>query len=208
INKEMADLLGGTEKALNSTLEMDNNPTIVGIVDNFHFHDLKREVGPLTMGLPIGGFDLSYIFVRISSSNLQQSLKQVEDTWKSINPKASIAASYLDENTQNLYNNDRRIAKIVIAGASVAIAISCLGLFALTLLLINGKIKEIGIRKVLGSSITNIILLLSKNFLMLIGLAFLISTPIAWLLMSRWLEAFAFRIAIQWWMFALAGGIA
>ena len=88
-----------------------------------------------------------------------------------------------------------------------AIAISCLA-YLLTLLLINGKIKEIGIRKVLGSSIMNIILLLSKNFLMLIGLAFLISTPIAWLLMTRWLEAFAFRIAIQWWMFALAGGIA
>ena len=128
--------------------------------------------------------------------------------WKNVNPRSNIDASYLDENTQNLYKNDRRFGKIVITGASVAIVISCLGLFALTVLLINGKIKEIGIRKVLGSSISNIILLLSKNFIKLISIAFLIAAPIAWIAMKKWLQSFAFRIEIKWWMPALAGLIA
>ncbi|MVZ66674.1 FtsX-like permease family protein [Sphingobacterium sp. DK4209] len=208
INKEMAALVGGEKAILGKQLQMDGSPTVIGIVDNFNFDDLKQKVGPLTMSINPSGFPLQYLFVRVETDNLSQTLQNVEKTWKTINPKASFAASYLDENTQNQYKNERRFAKIVIAGASVAIIISCLGLFALTILLINGKIKEIGIRRVLGSSIGNIILLLSKNFIKLISIAFLIGAPISWFIMNNWLQSFAFRIEIQWWMLVLAGSTA
>ena len=208
INKEMALAVGGEDAILGKPLGMDGSPTVIGIVDNFNFQDLKQQVGPLTMSVNPNIFPLQYIFVRVETNDLAKTLEDVEFIWKKVNPRANIAASYLDENTQNLYKNDRRFGKIVITGASVAIVISCLGLFALTVLLINGKIKEIGIRKVLGSSISNIILLLSKNFIKLISIAFLIAAPIAWIAMNKWLQSFAFRIEIKWWMPALAGLIA
>lgn len=208
INKEMALAVGGEDAILGKPLGMDGSPTVIGIVDNFNFQDLKQQVGPLTMSVNPNIFPVQYIFVRVETNDLAKTLEDVESIWKKVNPRSNIDASYLDENTQNLYKNDRRFGKIVITGASVAIVISCLGLFALTVLLINGKIKEIGIRKVLGSSISNIILLLSKNFIKLISIAFLIAAPIAWIAMNKWLQSFAFRIEIEWWMPALAGLIA
>src|SRR5690606_26964341 len=116
--------------------------------------------------------------------------------------------SYLDENTDNLYRTERRFSHIVIGGASVAIMISCLGLFALTLLTVTRRIKEIGIRKVLGASVAGIVGLLSNDFLKLIVVAMIIATPIAWWAMNNWLADFAYHINIQWWMFALAGAVA
>ncbi|WP_437920827.1 ABC transporter permease [Sphingobacterium sp. LRF_L2] len=205
INTRMAAQLGGIDKILGKTLEMDGNPRVIGIIDDFNFQDLRRKVEPLTLSINPNIFTVSYIFVRVKTDNLNQSMENVERIWKQLNPKANIAASYLDENTQNMYRDEQRFAQIIVSGAVVAIAISCLGLFALALLMINKRIKEIGIRKVLGSSVSNIVILLSKDFLKLTLLAFIIASPLAWWMMNNWLKSYAYRIDMEWWMFAAAG---
>ncbi|WDF70871.1 ABC transporter permease [Sphingobacterium oryzagri] len=205
INKQMAAQLGGVEKALGKNLGIDGNPQIIGVIDDFNFQDLRRKVGPLTLSINPNIFSISYMFVRVKTDNLNESMTKLEAIWKKVNPKATIAASYLDENTQNMYRDEQRFVQIVVSGAVVAIAISCLGLFALALLMINKRVKEIGIRKVLGSSVMQIVVLLSKEFIRLMLLAFIIASPLAWWMMRSWLQSYAYRIDIQWWMFAAAG---
>lgn len=208
VNKQMAEQLGGADKILGKSIPMDGNPVAVGIIDDFIFEDLRTKVAPLTLSINPHIFPVEYIFVRVKTDNLAESINRVEQIWKTVNPGANVSPSYLDENTNNLYRTERRFSHIVIGGASVAIAISCLGLFALTLLTVTRRIKEIGIRKVLGASVVGIVGLLSKDFLKLIGVAVLIASPIAWWAMSNWLDDFAYHIDIQWWMFALAGSVA
>ncbi len=205
INKQMAAQLGGADKVLGKNLSMDGNPHIIGIIDDFNYQDLRRKVEPLTLSINPNIFSVAYIFVRVKTDNLSESMTKLEEIWKKVNPKANIAASYLDENTQNMYRDEQRFVQIVISGAVVAIAISCLGLFALALLMINKRVKEIGIRKVLGSSVMQIVVLLSKEFVKLMLLAFIIASPLAWWMMNAWLQSYAYRIEITWWMFAAAG---
>lgn len=205
INQQMAAQLGGTEKVLGKTLAIDGNPQIIGIIDDFNFQNLRRTVEPLTLSINPQIFEIAYIFVRVQTDNLQESLSQVNSIWKKVNPKANILPSYLDENTQNMYKDEKRFAQIIIGGALVAIVIACLGLFALALLTINRRIKEIGIRKVLGSSITQIVVLLSRDFVKLMVIAFIIASPIAWWLVNSWLRGFAYRIDLSVWMFLGAG---
>ncbi|SMG22281.1 ABC transporter permease [Sphingobacterium psychroaquaticum] len=205
INQQMAAQLGGAEKVVGKTLAMDGNPQIIGVIDDFNFQNLRRTVEPLTLSINPNIFEIAYIFVRVQTDNLQESLEQVNSIWKKVNPKANIAPSYLDENTQKMYKDEQRFAQIIIGGAIVAIVIACLGLFALALLTINRRIKEIGIRKVLGSSITQIVVLLSRDFVKLMVIAFIIASPIAWWMMNSWLRGFAYRIDISIWMFLGAG---
>ncbi|KGE15453.1 ABC transporter permease [Sphingobacterium deserti] len=205
INKQMAAQLGGAEKVLGKTIEIDGNPQVIGIIDDFNFQDLRRKVEPLTLSINPNIFSVSYLFVRVKTDNLSESMEKLEKIWKTVNPKANISASYLDENTQNMYRDEQRFVQIVVSGAIVAIAISCLGLFALALLMINKRIKEIGIRKVLGSSVTQIVVLLSKDFIRLMLLAFVLACPLAWWMMNAWLQGFAYRVDIEWWMFVAAG---
>jgi len=207
INRQMAAQLGGEDKILGKTLELNGKSLVIGVMDNFNFQDLKSVVEPLTISINPNVFNVEYIFVRVETKQLGETLAKVENIWKSINPKANNLASYLDENTQNLYQSEKTFSKIVISGTSIAIVISCLGLFALALLTINRRVKEIGIRKVLGSSVSSIILLLSKDFIKLVLIAFVVSAPIAWWVMNNWLQTYAYRIEIQWWMFLLAAVI-
>ncbi|NGM66427.1 ABC transporter permease [Sphingobacterium sp. SGR-19] len=205
INKQMAEQLGGVANSLGKNIEIDGNPQVIGVVDDFNFQDLRNKVNPLTLSMNPNIFSIAYIFVRVNTDNLAATIQQVERSWKKIKPKANVSPSYLDENTQNLYRNEQRFSRIVISAALIAIAISCLGLFALALLTINKRIKEIGIRKVLGSSVSSIVLLLSKDFVKLVMLAFVLAAPLSWWIMKGWLQNFAYHIDLQWWMLALAG---
>ena len=208
INQQMAEQLGGAEHILGKTIDLDERPQVIGIIKDFNFRSLQEQVVPLTLSINPHIFPVKYIFVRVQTDDLAGSMQAVEKIWKQVNPKANIAASYLDENTQNFYKSEQRFSRLVITAAGITIVISCLGLFALALLMINRRVKEIGIRKVLGSSVSAMVVLLSKDFVKLVGLAFLIATPIAYWLMSHWLDDFAYHISIDWWMLALAGVLA
>lgn len=205
INKQMAIQLGGIDKVAGHNINMEGNPQVIGIIDDFNFQDLHNKVQPLTLSINPNIFPVEYIFVRVKTDNLSESINKVENSWKKVNPKANISPSYLDENTDNMYKTEQRFSRIVIGGATTAILISCLGLFALALLMINRRVKEIGIRKVLGSSVSAIVLLLSKDFVFLLLTAFFIATPLAWWMMDKWLENFAYHVDISWWMFVLGG---
>lgn len=205
INQKMAEQMGGTDAVLNKTFDMDGNPHVIGVIEDFNFQDLRQEIRPLTLSVNPQIFSVEYIFVRVKTENLSQSLLQLENIWKEVNPQAKAAASYLDENTERMYRSEKRMSTIIISAAIMAIVISCMGLFALALLAINKRIKEIGIRKVLGSSVSNIVLLLSKDYIKLILIAFAIATPLSWWMMRGWLQNFAFHIDLQWWMWVIAG---
>jgi len=205
INEQMAAQLGGIDKLIGQTIPLNGGSHVIGVVKDYHFKDLRQQIEPLTMTINPNGFAIEYIFVKVRPENLIASLAAVEAVWKKVNPRAIDAASYLDENTDNQYRRDRRFANIIVSGATLAIFISCMGLFALALLAINRRVKEIGVRKVLGASVRGIVILLSRDFVKLVGIAFAIGAPVAWWATSKWLESFAYRIDLNAGLMLLGG---
>ncbi len=204
INQQMANALGEKDP-LNAMLDVDGSKLkVIGVVQDFHFKSLHRQIEPLTMVVR-PNWQISYLFVRVKPDNLPASLARIEKAWKEINPKGDFEASFLDENTDNQYRKETRMSKIFMGGAILAILISCMGLFGIALLAIIQRTKEIGIRKVLGAGTFQIVRLVSKDFVLLVILAIVIASPLAWFAMNKWLENFAYRISISWWVFAVAG---
>lgn len=207
INEKMAALLGDKDP-LKANIPLDaSHLQVIGVVKDFHFKSLHREIAPLTMVIR-REWPLAYIFVKVAPTDLPGSLSAVEKAWKSINPKAESDISFLDENTDKQYRKEARLSRIFITGAVLTILISCMGLFAIVVLVMGQRTKEIGIRKVLGASVTNIFTLVAREFLQLVGLAVLIASPIAGWLMNKWLQDFAYHIHISIWVFLFAAAVA
>ncbi|ULQ57885.1 ABC transporter permease [Flavihumibacter rivuli] len=179
--------------------------TIIGIVKNFHFESLHQEIGPLA--LVIGKSDYS-IVVRTDSKNIPQLLSTIESKWKTRVPSMPFEYQFMDESFDNMYRAEARVSKIALVFASLAIFIACMGLFGLATYMAEQRTKEIGVRKVLGASVQNIVGLLSRDFLKLVLVATVIAFPVGYLLMHRWLEDFAYRINIGWWIFLAVGILA
>jgi putative ABC transport system permease protein len=148
------------------------------------------------------------ITMRIETKNPGNILKQVEAKWKAALPAQPFSYSFMDEDFNNLYNAEQRTGKIFISFAVLAIFIACLGLFGLVTYAAGQRTKEIGIRKVLGATAGNIVAMLSKDLLKLVLISALIAFPLAGWMMNKWLEDFAYRIGISWWIFLLAGVLA
>jgi putative ABC transport system permease protein len=204
INEQMAKQMGD-KQPVGQFLDLDGTKLqVVGVVKDFHFKSLHREIAPLTMSIRLD-WPISYIFVRLQPGNLPASVAMLEKAWSAINPKGTWDGSFLDENTDRQYKKETRLSKIFMSGAALAILISCMGLFAIVLLVIVQRTKEIGIRKVLGAGVPHIVALVSKDFLKLVLLAIVIAAPIAWYTMSKWLENYPYRITIAWWVFVVAG---
>ena len=138
----------------------------------------------------------------INAKTIVDELEKKGLTWKAYMEDMP-SACFLDENINNWYKQERMMSLLFSIAAAIAIILSCMGLLAMVLLIIQQRVKEIGVRKVLGASVQNIALLISKDFLKLVFIAVLISTPLAWLTMNKWLQGFPYRITIEWWMFAL-----
>lgn len=207
INQTMAKQLGVTNP-VGLALPVDGKQLrIIGVVNDFNFQPLQKKIEPLTM-LIQPQWQLSYIFVRVKPDNMPASMASVTQTWKQINPKAEVDASFLDENVDRQYKKEERLSKIFVSGALLTIIISCMGLFAISVLVITQRTKELGIRKVLGAGIPTIVGLISKDFIRLILISSVIASPIAWLVMNNWLQDFAYRITISWWVFVFAGATA
>jgi len=200
INEKMAAALGEKE-AVNMSIPMDDGSKlrVVGIVKDFNFQSLRQEIDPLTM--TVSKEPLSYIFVKVAPGNLPASIQAVTKIWKNINPKAEQEISFPDENTDKQYRAEDRLSRIFITGALLTILISCMGLFAIVILVLGQRTREIGIRKVLGASVINIFTLVSGEFLKLILIGLVIASPVAWYLMHNWLQDFAYRIHISAWVF-------
>ena len=179
---------------------------VVGVVKDFHFQDLHMPIEPCGFQLSNGGFN--YVIAHTKGSNMSTVLKSVEQTWNGLNPNEPFEYSFLDDDFAKNYAAENRLFAIVRYFTLIAILISCLGLFGLATFSAEQRTKEIGIRKVLGATSSNIVGLLSKDFLKLVTVAIVVASPIAWYVMNRWLRDFAYRISIGWWMFFLAAMLA
>jgi putative ABC transport system permease protein len=176
--------------------------TIIGVVKNFNFESLHQDVGPLCFLLG-GGFG-SGVF-KVNTSNVQDLITQIQNKWKALAPGLPFSYNFLNESFDGMYRAEQRVGKIALTFSVLAIFIACLGLFGLATFIAEQRTKEIGIRKVLGASVQGIVQMLSKDFVKLVIIAFVLAAPFAWWAMHSWLQDFAYRIHIEWWMFAAAG---
>jgi len=205
INEEMAKEIG-EKNIVGMKLPVDSAKplTVIGILKNFNFKSLKQKIDPLTLVLD-KNFGINYILVKVKPNNLQASMDAVKAAWKTVSPNGQFQGSFLDENVNRQYKREEKLMQIFTTGAVIAIALSCMGLLAMVILIISQRTKEIGIRKVLGASVGSIVTLVAKDFLILVLIATIIASPIAWYAMNQWLQSFAYRINIAWYIFLAAG---
>jgi putative ABC transport system permease protein len=189
-----------------------NNPesfvTVAGVMKDFNYNSLHNDVRPFMLVYNNNVSDLSCMVVSTNSGDYKTLLTQMGAVWKKDMPSVPFEYSFLDSEVQKQYETEIVLSQIINSFTLVAILISCLGLFGLAAFSAEQRSKEISIRKVLGSSVSGIVQLLSKDFLLLVLVSFVIATPIAWYGMNKWLQAFAYRIPLSWWMFGLAGFLA
>lgn len=200
----------GVDNALGLSFTIDStmpNLKIVGIISDFHLYSLHKETEALTIDIAPAS-PLSYAFIKTKSQNPKAVMNMVNQAFKEILPGKEIEASFLNENTERWYQKEKRLSMLLGISSIVAILLSCLGLFALALLMIQQRIKEIGVRKVLGASVFSINQLLAKDFMKLVLISIILASPIAWFLMNQWLQDFPYRIHIQWQTFALVSLVA
>jgi putative ABC transport system permease protein len=210
INEAAAKILGFKDP-LNKELyqSMDNTAKklkvlhIIGVVKDFNFNTLRENITPVLFSL---NESRGSIAVRINTANTTALLAQVKEKWHTLSPNQQMDYSFMDEDFENTYRTEQRMGNIFIAFTTMAIVIACLGLFGLAAYAAEQRTKEISIRKVLGASVSIIVGMLSKDFIKLVIIAILIASPIAWLSMQQWLQGFAYRDGIKWWIIAVAGG--
>lgn len=183
--------------------------TIIGIIPDIHLYSLHEQKKPLSVYLAGQNVDfIDYALVKIKNKNPAAAMNLVKEAYKKAEPGADFNGSFIDENVGRWYNKEKNFSKILGIATSVATLLSCLGLFAMSALMIGQRIKEIGVRKVLGASVQSIAALLSKDFLLLVILAVMMAAPLSWWLMQKWLSDFPYRVALSWWLFAASGLIA
>jgi len=180
---------------------------VIGVMKDFHFESLRTSIEPLSLTLN-RSWPLAYIFVKTHTSSLANTMKQIETVWKQVAPQQEFLASYLDDNTERMYRAEKFLSYIFMGASLLAILIACMGLFAIALLTIRQKRREISIRKVLGATVSHIVLLLSGKFVRLVLIAIGISVPLGWYAMNQWLSDFAYRIPLSWWLFGLTALLA
>src|SRR4030095_14343996 len=171
---------------------------IIGVMKNFNFSSLRDVVTPLAFFF---GKDVGNISVRLGSADIPNVIGQIKNKWKAIAPSQPFDYSFMDEDFNRWYTTEQRTGQIFITFAVLAIVIACLGLFGLITYAAEQRVKEIGIRKVLGADVANIVAMISKEFVKLVLIALLIAFPLAWWAMNKWLQDFAYRVNIGWWVF-------
>ena len=218
VNQAMVDYFGW-ENPIGESLPgpefLDHE--VIGVVENFHYESLHTSVDPLAMTM---SFDLLFsgiqdlgisnsfdprILVNLTTPNIQQTVNDIKEVFASVAPGTPFNYSFIDQALDSQYRQEQRLSRIVATGSIIAILIACLGLFGLASLMVIRKNKEIGVRKVLGASSSNIVLLINKEFTKLVAIAFVIAAPVAWWGMNSWLQDFAYRIEIGIGIYLLAG---
>lgn len=181
----------------------ENRPGEVrAVVKDFHFASLHSEIQPLVL-FP-GGW-ASNLFVKVDGSNMPVVLSEIGKKWKTIASHRPYTYRFLDEDYQKMYESEMRTGKVLNVFALLAVVLACLGLFGLSAYAARQRVKEIGVRKVLGASVAQVSILLSSGFVKLVVISFLIASPVAWVVMNKWLQQFSYRVNINWWVFAVAG---
>ncbi|MEP7233426.1 MAG: ABC transporter permease [Ginsengibacter sp.] len=178
---------------------------IIGVVHDFHIYSLQHKIEPMIMTMPRTANDRDNVYVRLSANNIPQTLQSLQQTFRKFDHESPFEYHFLDKNFAAQYAAEEKQGELLLAFTILTICIACLGLFGLITFTTEQRVKEIGIRKVLGASVQNLVAMLSGGLLKLVLLSMLIAIPVGWLVMNKWLQDFAYRIHIQWWMFLLAG---
>ena len=193
---------------------------IIGVAKDFHFASLHQKVAPLVLAYdPVAlnriASDRSSIDAptpkfsfRVSRENLPATLAALQSAWKTLLPNQPFTYTFLDDDLNKLYEPELRMSRIMGAGTLLAICIACLGLFGIATFTVSRRTKEIGIRKVMGAGVGGVVGLLSRDFMLLVGIAFVLATPVAWWAMHTWLGNFAYHVPLDWWVFPAAGALA
>ena len=216
INETLAKRLGlALDKAPGTLLYPQAEPgdtsppvMVAGVMKDFNFNSLRDEVEPFMLKYDVTRYDRTKLTVSTSSRDYKSLLAQIRVVWEKDFPSVPFEYTFLDDEVNKQYAAEATLSNIINSFTGMAVLISCLGLFGLAAFSAEQRNKEIGIRKVLGASIPNIVRLLSREFVLLVGISLLLSVPIAWWATHKWLEGFAYRVSLSWWMFALAGILA
>jgi putative ABC transport system permease protein len=204
INQKMAKELGGNMIGKRIT-NYAGLWTVIGVVEDFHFESLREDIQPLAMVL---GFEASVLAVKLKTGNMSESIQSLTHVWNRFAPHQPIRYSFLDERYAAMYADVQRMGRLFTSFAVLAIVVACLGLFALSAFMVEQRSKEISVRLVLGATVNSVFQLLAWNFIKLVVIAFVIATPIAWYLMTLWLEDYAYRTEIGLDVFVITGSLA
>jgi len=213
LNEKAVELLGWDDpigKKINNWARNRGNFTVIGVIKDYHYESLHQEIRPMALFLSGGYYTNveSSISVRLNTENISETIKYAGNTWNDFAHNMPFEYSFLDEDYDNLYINEKQTRKLFSIFSFLAIFIACLGLFGLASFIADQKTKEIGIRKVLGASVPGIVKVLNKRFVKWVLIANFTAWPIAWFMMNKWLQNFAYRIELSWWMFILAAVLA
>ncbi|QMW03123.1 ABC transporter permease [Spirosoma foliorum] len=180
---------------------------VIGVVKDFHTYSLQHKIEPLVLQMP-APMDKDNIYVRIQAGKVAEALAYIQSVYHTFDPSATLDFHFLDENFSKQYKTEQKQGEILLTFTLLAVLIACLGLFGLAAFAAEQRTKEIGVRKVLGASVFSIVTMLSKDFVKLVLIAIVIASPLAWYAMSQWLQGFAYKADLSWWLFALAGLLA
>lgn len=209
LNESAVKLLGwnSPQEAIGGRImQPGKEGTVVGVVKDFNYQGLRVPITALVMNVNVPLF--TTFTIKVQPQNISQTLQFIESEWDKIFPERTFSYNFLDESIAQTFDNEANFGRTISYFAFLAILISSFGLFGLTTHTIQQKTKEIGVRKILGASVSSIVTLLAKDFMRLILIALVIAIPVAWYFMNGWLQDFAYRIHIQWWIFVLAGVLA
>ncbi|GET34147.1 ABC transporter permease [Prolixibacter bellariivorans] len=208
INKKAAHAFGWTDCNDKVIYDFNNggkNYNVIGIVDDFHIKSLRKKTEPMIIRYQETG---DYLAVRIRPESATKVLKKIKSIWGGLNDQAPFEYTFLDESFDNQYKQEVRFGKLTSMFSLLSVVIACMGLLGLVSFTLTRKQKEIGIRKVNGARISEVMTMLNRGLVKLVAIAFVIATPIAWFAMNKWLESFAYKTSLSWWIFALAGLLA
>ncbi|MGD8777465.1 MAG: ABC transporter permease [Ignavibacteria bacterium] len=184
-----------------------NGPrTVIGVVRDFNFLSLHHDISPVALVIPFLAIENMYI--RVTPGNISEKIAAIKDNWQQVAPGIPIEINFMDERLNQLYGKEEQLSNLIVAFSFLAIILACLGLLGLVASMVNNRIKEVGIRKVLGASLISLILIFIRQYVFIILVAVIVSFPFVQYVLNRWLENFAYHIEISWWVFVLAGILA
>ncbi len=212
INETLAKQLGPNPvgKRVRYFIDEENHTAeahIVGVVNDFHIYSLQHKIEPLVLQMPAPA-DKDNLYVRVQPAKVTEALAYIQSVYRTFDPASTLDFHFLDQNFSQQYQAEQKQGEVLLTFTVLAVLIACLGLFGLAAFTAEQRTKEIGVRKVLGASVASIVTLLSKDFLKPVLIAIIIATPLAWYAMHEWLQSFAYKAELTWWVFALAGLLA
>ncbi|MBN1822232.1 MAG: ABC transporter permease, partial [Prolixibacteraceae bacterium] len=205
INQELARQLNIDNLIGKRITDGQDSLTVVGVVKDFNYDNIQYQIRPLVMHL---GVSPNFISIKVKTSDMAGLISTVTGLWNDFSPGQELQYSFLDSEYAKMYDNVNRMGLIFRCFAILAIVVACLGLFGLAEFITKQRTKEIGVRKVNGAKVSGILTMLNKDFVKWVATAFIIATPTSWLAMNKWLENFAYKTNLSWWIFALAGLLA